>query len=298
MDELDTKLSALRNATEKLSPRAPAISRIHQAVDQLALGKVAIRAGLGTKPIWLLSGIVLGAAGGILFTRMYARPPERAPVQEQVVTAAPPPPAAPVRVECDPPVAPVPAAAPAVLPARRTASACKGRLVTTSTPSAEVLVDGKTTGRWTPILRTAPIELEAMEHLVAYRPAGGEAITRLVSIECDQETDVLDVVAAVRPNAVEPAPNGAPEDGKEVVPQNDQGDEAPILSARRLREWQRDRAAQPESPSPESRTVSEKSIVESEKPQRLSGTQTGVPRSAGQHTVSVSREMSNSNHNH
>ncbi len=58
----------------------------------------------------------------------------------------------------------------------------KGTLVTSSHPVAQVYVDGKDTGRWTPIPPSKPLELPAGRHVIEYRAADGRRLKKQVTI--------------------------------------------------------------------------------------------------------------------
>ncbi len=70
---------------------------------------------------------------------------------------------------------------------------CKGSLITSANPVAEVLVDGKTTGRWTPIPPASALELDAAEHVIGYRTADGKTTKKSVTIRCGEQSKLLGV---------------------------------------------------------------------------------------------------------
>jgi hypothetical protein len=212
MDELDLKLSALRNATENLAPTPSGLEQIHQAVNRLALGRAAGAAGssasgvggtfLGAKTFWLVSTIALSLLGGLLFRLTHSATPSSPPT----ATVSPSSPAqAPVapdqraacdssRMELQPTSAPPLGALPAFPMGRGfPRNQCMGWLVTSSSRAAEVLVDGMPTGRRTPILLSAPLQLPAVEHRITYRTARGKTTTQNVKINCGETTRLWDV---------------------------------------------------------------------------------------------------------
>ena len=68
-----------------------------------------------------------------------------------------------------------------------------GKLVTASRPSAKLLLDGKDTGRRTPISPAQPLELTAGPHTLTYIADDGTKATREVNILANETTKVVGV---------------------------------------------------------------------------------------------------------
>ncbi|MGI5861319.1 MAG: protein kinase domain-containing protein [Myxococcales bacterium] len=68
-----------------------------------------------------------------------------------------------------------------------------GKLVTISSPVAQVFVDGKDTGRWTPIPNAKPLEIPAGKHTITYKAADGRKATRVVTVEVGETVKVVGV---------------------------------------------------------------------------------------------------------
>jgi hypothetical protein len=68
-----------------------------------------------------------------------------------------------------------------------------GKLVTGSTPVAKVLIDGKDSGRWTPVPMAQPIEVPAGDHTITYVAADGRKATRPVTITPNEISKVVGV---------------------------------------------------------------------------------------------------------
>jgi hypothetical protein len=207
MDELDQKLAALKAATDRLEPNGAAISALHAELDRVAgtagpgLGSSpSAAARLAPKVGWLLGGIVIGGIAGYLVSNALAAPVACQPERTAAAPArAPTPFADPTPVvplvtpaSLSEPLPATPQDAPRLVP-HASASACNGLLVATSIPDAEVLVDGLPSGRWTPILREAPLALPSDEHLIAFRSKEGGTATRIVDVECGKFIELVNV---------------------------------------------------------------------------------------------------------
>ena len=68
-----------------------------------------------------------------------------------------------------------------------------GKLVTGSTPVAKVAIDGKDTGRWTPIAPALPLEVPAGDHVVTYTTGDGKKTTRNVTILANETAKITGV---------------------------------------------------------------------------------------------------------
>ena len=68
-----------------------------------------------------------------------------------------------------------------------------GKLVTSSRPSARLIIDGKDTGRRTPISPAQPLELTAGPHTLTYVADDGTKATRAVTILANETTKVVGV---------------------------------------------------------------------------------------------------------
>jgi hypothetical protein len=91
------------------------------------------------------------------------------------------------------PLQPIAGAAPAVVAAApgvaradaqaQTASALLGYLVTNTRPAARVSIDGRETGRWTPVPEANPIALPAGAHTILFETADGKRLEETLQIE-------------------------------------------------------------------------------------------------------------------
>jgi len=84
------------------------------------------------------------------------------------------------------PLQPIAGAAPAVARAEaqaETASALLGYLVTNTRPAARVSIDGRQTGRWTPVPEANPIALPAGAHTILFETADGKRYEETLQIE-------------------------------------------------------------------------------------------------------------------
>jgi len=84
------------------------------------------------------------------------------------------------------PLQPIAGAAPALARAEaqaQTASALLGYLVTNTRPAARVSIDGRETGRWTPVPEGNPIALTAGAHTILFETADGKRLEESVQIE-------------------------------------------------------------------------------------------------------------------
>jgi hypothetical protein len=68
-----------------------------------------------------------------------------------------------------------------------------GKLVTMSNPVAKIAIDGKDTGRWTPVVPKDPLEIPAGDHTITYTAADGRKATRKVSVAVDETVKVVGV---------------------------------------------------------------------------------------------------------
>ena len=68
-----------------------------------------------------------------------------------------------------------------------------GKLVTISSPVARISVDGKDSGRWTPVPNAKPLELPAGKHTITYTSADGRKATRVVTVEIGETVKVVGV---------------------------------------------------------------------------------------------------------
>ena len=66
-----------------------------------------------------------------------------------------------------------------------------GYLITMTKPIAKVLVDGKDTGRWTPVQPKNPINLPPGGHSVVFETAQGKRYEQQVHIEVGKTTKVI-----------------------------------------------------------------------------------------------------------
>jgi hypothetical protein len=66
-----------------------------------------------------------------------------------------------------------------------------GYLITMTKPIAKVLVDGKETGRWTPVQPKNPINLPPGAHSVVFETAAGKRYEQRVTIEVGKTTKVI-----------------------------------------------------------------------------------------------------------
>jgi hypothetical protein len=66
-----------------------------------------------------------------------------------------------------------------------------GYLITMTKPIAKVLVDGKDTGRWTPVQPKNPINLPPGGHSVVFETAQGKRFEQQVTIEVGKTTKVI-----------------------------------------------------------------------------------------------------------
>jgi serine/threonine protein kinase len=87
-----------------------------------------------------------------------------------------------------PPKDPAPQAA---LPPLPEPDAPVGYLITMTKPIAKVLVDGKDTGRWTPVQPKNPINLPPGAHTVVFETAQGKRFEQQVTIEVGKTTKVI-----------------------------------------------------------------------------------------------------------
>jgi len=84
------------------------------------------------------------------------------------------------------PLQPIAGARPAVARAEsqaQTASALIGYLVTNTRPAARVSIDGRETGRWTPVPDANPIALPAGAHTILFETADGKRHEETLQIE-------------------------------------------------------------------------------------------------------------------
>jgi hypothetical protein len=68
-----------------------------------------------------------------------------------------------------------------------------GKLVTLSSPVARVAVDGKDTGRWTPISPSQPLEIASGDHLVTYTDNEGRKAIRKITIATGEVVKITGV---------------------------------------------------------------------------------------------------------
>jgi serine/threonine protein kinase len=68
-----------------------------------------------------------------------------------------------------------------------------GRLITNSEPVARVALDGKDSGRWTPISPSQPLDVAAGEHLVTYTDGEGRKAVRSISVTPGETVKVTGV---------------------------------------------------------------------------------------------------------
>ncbi len=68
-----------------------------------------------------------------------------------------------------------------------------GKLITISEPVARVSIDGKDTGRWTPITPSQPLEVPAGEHVVTYTDGEGRKAVRSVGVTVGETVKVTGV---------------------------------------------------------------------------------------------------------
>lgn len=69
----------------------------------------------------------------------------------------------------------------------------KGKLVTISSPVAKVSVDGKDTGRWTPIPPAQPLEITSGQHTIVYTASDGRRATRRVTVVANETVKIVGV---------------------------------------------------------------------------------------------------------
>jgi hypothetical protein len=63
-----------------------------------------------------------------------------------------------------------------------------GRFSVGSTPAAQILVDGKDTGRWTPVTAAEPIEVPVGDHTLVLRTADRRTVTKKLTVAADEAT--------------------------------------------------------------------------------------------------------------
>ncbi|MBI5549413.1 MAG: protein kinase, partial [Deltaproteobacteria bacterium] len=68
-----------------------------------------------------------------------------------------------------------------------------GKLVTISNPVAAVSVDGRDTGRWTPIPPAQPLEIPVGDHVITYTAGDGRKATRKVTIMANENSMIKSV---------------------------------------------------------------------------------------------------------
>ncbi len=68
-----------------------------------------------------------------------------------------------------------------------------GKLISSSTPVAKVLIDGKDSGRYTPIAPVQPLEIAAGEHTITYVADDGRKATRSVTVGVGEQVRVTGV---------------------------------------------------------------------------------------------------------
>jgi hypothetical protein len=68
-----------------------------------------------------------------------------------------------------------------------------GKLVTISNPVAKVSIDGKDSGRWTPIPPAQPLEIGAGDHVVTYTAADGRKATRTVTVGVNETVKLVGI---------------------------------------------------------------------------------------------------------
>ena len=89
------------------------------------------------------------------------------------------------------PLQPVAGAAARAEPQTVAATASIGYLVTNTRPAARVSVDGRETGRWTPVPDGNPIALPAGAHTVVFETADGKRLEETLQIEPGKTTRVV-----------------------------------------------------------------------------------------------------------
>jgi hypothetical protein len=67
----------------------------------------------------------------------------------------------------------------------------KGYLVANTTPWAKVIIDGKDTGKWTPIVGKNKIKLPAGNHVLTFKTKEGKKLTVKVTIEAGKTAKVI-----------------------------------------------------------------------------------------------------------
>ena len=83
------------------------------------------------------------------------------------------------------------------MPAQR-ASAQLGYLVTNTRPVARVTIDGRETGRWTPVPEANPIALPAGAHTVVFETADGQRHEEMLQIEPGKTARLVRELASAR----------------------------------------------------------------------------------------------------
>ena len=82
---------------------------------------------------------------------------------------------------------------PAEKPKDRLGAKGLGGLITSSEPVARVAIDGKDTGRWTPISTSRPLEIPPGEHLVTYTDSDGRKANRNIQVPVGEMVRVPEV---------------------------------------------------------------------------------------------------------
>ena len=78
------------------------------------------------------------------------------------------------------------------------ASAPIGYLVTNTKPAARVSIDGRATGRWTPVPDQNPIALPAGAHTVAFETPDGKRFEETLQIEAGKTARLVRDLASGR----------------------------------------------------------------------------------------------------
>jgi len=146
--------------------------------------------------------------------------PDEEPVQKVILPdekpAAPAP--APAAAATAPAAAPTPKPAPAPA-AAAPAPAAKGRLIASTIPWAYVWVDGKKTGRSTPISESNPIRLSPGKHKITFEK-DGQKFNFSVTIKPGETTSLVKRLPVKKepPAAPKAAPKAAPEAAPKPAP--------------------------------------------------------------------------------